>query len=189
MQIVVVLVIAALVFGICFLVDKGFAKVFRGQEQHKSGKAVRLNKRYGSLGLILLVLGVAAIFSGISSGWVMIAGGAVLLAVGGGLVVYYLSFGIFYDTDSFLVSTLGKKSRTYFYRDIRNQQLYNNQGYLLIELYMSDGQAVQVQSTMPGAFDFMDHAYGAWLRQTGRREEDCAFHDPANSCWFPPVEG
>ena len=28
-----------------------------------------------------------------------------------------------------------------------------------------------------------------WLEQTGRRQEDCGFYDPANSCWFPPVEG
>ena len=58
----------------------------------------------------------------------------------------------------------------------------------LIELYLSDGRAVQVQGTMEGAYAFMDHAFSAWLKQTGRTREDCPFYDPQNSCWFPPVE-
>ena len=34
---ILVLLIAALVFGVCYLVDKGFAKLFRSQAQHMSG--------------------------------------------------------------------------------------------------------------------------------------------------------
>lgn len=188
MDYVIVAVVIALVFGVCFLIDKGFTRLFRSQAEHMSGKAVRLSKRYGAFGLIMAALGVAAILSGLSGTWVMIAGGALLVVVGIGLVVYYVTYGIFYDTDSFIFTTFGKRSVKYYYRDIRNQQLYNNQGHLLIELHMADGNAVHLQSTMEGCFDFMDHAFSAWLRQTGKQEEDCPFHDPANSCWFPPVE-
>lgn len=186
MEYVAVLLIAALVFLICFLVDKGFTKLFRSQQEHKSGLAVRLNKRYGSIGLIIAVLGVAAIFAG---GWLMIAGGTLLILVGTGLVIYYMTFGVFYDTDTFIITTFGKKSTTYRYGDIKAQQLYNNYGNTVIELYMNDGRTVQIQFSMAGAYDFMDHAFPAWLRQTGRRREDCSFYDPQNSCWFPPVEG
>lgn len=189
MEILLVLLVAALVFGLCFLIDKGFQKLFRSQAEHMSGKAVRLNKRYGAFGLIIAVLGVAAIFSGLGDSWFLVAGGGLLILVGIGLVVYYMTYGIFYDTDSFIFTSFGKRSVKYYYKDIQNQQLYNNQGHLLIELYMADGKAVQLQSGMEGCFDFMDHAFAAWLRQTGRKEEDCPFHDPANSCWFPPVEG
>lgn len=188
MGVVIVLIIAAVVFGVCFLIDKGFQKLFRSQAEHKSGKAVRLSKRHGAFGLIMILLGAAAVFSGLNSNWLMIVCGGVLILVGAGLAVYYVSCGIFYDTESFIVTSFGKHERKYYYKDIEKQQLYNNQGHLLIELHMTDGQSVHVQSTMPGAFDFMDYAYSAWLRQTGRREEDCPFHDPANSCWFPPVE-
>lgn len=189
MQFVVILLVAAVVFGLCYLIDKGFAKLFRSQAEHKTGKAVRLNKRYGSIGIILVVLGIAAIFMGIGGDWVLIAGGAVVAAMGVGLVVYYMTFGVFYDTDTFILTTIKNGSHTYHYRDIQNQQLYNNQGHLLIELYLSDGRAAQIQSTMPGALDFMDHAFRAWCRQTGRTEADCPWYDPANCCWFPPVEG
>lgn len=189
MEYIAVIIVAALVFGICFLVDKGFTRVFRSQAQHMSGTAVRLSKRYGSFGLIIAVIGLAAVFTGLGGGLVLIIGGAILMVFGIGLVVYYLSYALFYDEESFIFTTVGKKAKTYYYRDIKQQQLYNNQGHLLIELHMADGDAVQLQSTMNGCFEFMDHAFKAWLRQTGRKEEDCPFHDPANSCWFPPVEG
>ena len=189
MDILLVLLVAALVFGVCFLVDKGFQKVFRSQAEHQSGKAVRLSKRYGAFGVIMFALGTAAIFAGMNNGKALLYGGIIVVLMGIGLVVYYMSHGIFYDTDSFIYMTLGKHSAKYYYRDIQSQQLYNNQGHLLIELYMTDGKVVQVQSTMTGALDFMDHAFCAWLRQTGRTQEACGFYDPANCCWFPPVEG
>ena len=186
MEYVAVLLIAALVFLICFLVDKGFNRLFRSQQEHKSGLAVRLNKRYGSMGLIVAVLGVAAIFSG--SG-LLIAGGCLLVAIGTGLVVYYMTFGVFYDTDTFILMTFRRKNTTYRYSDIKAQQLYTSYGNTVIELYMNDGRTVQLQSNMTGVYDFMDYAFPVWLRQTGKKREDCDFYDPANSCWFPPVEG
>ena len=187
MEFVAVLIVAALVFGVCFLVDKGFTKLFRSQAQHMSGKAVRLNKRYGSIGLVIAVIGIAAVIMGAPSDWVLIVGGGIMVLMGAGLVVYYMNYGVFYDQDSFIFMSLGKGNTTYYYRDIRNQQLYNNQGHLLIELHMADGKTIQLQSTMSGCYDFMDYAFSAWLKQTGRRQEDCPFYDPAKSCWFPPV--
>lgn len=189
MEYVFVILVAALVFGVCFLVDRGFTKLFRSQAQHRSGKAVRLSKHYGGFGLILVTLGVAAVFYGLKDGWVLTAGGGLIILVGAGLTVYYMTYAVFYDEDSFLFTTFGKKAKTYRYEEIVAQQLYNNQGHLLIELHMVDGTALHLQSTMAGCFDFMDHAFAAWLRQTGREEADCPFHDPANSCWFPTVEG
>ena len=189
MEFVAIIVLAALVFGACFLVDKGFTKVFRSQAQHISGKAVRLNKRYGSIGIVIAVIGLAAIFTGIPESLLLIIGGSIMVLMGVGLVVYYMGYGVFYDEDSFIFMTLGKRTATYYYRDIRSQQLYNNQGHLLIELYMADGKAVQLQSTMNGCFEFMDQAFAGWLKQTGRTRESCPWYDPDNSCWFPPADG
>ena len=190
MEFVAVLLIAAAVFGVCFLVDKGFTGLFRSKAQHKSGLSVKLNKRYGSMGLVVIVLGVAAIFAGIGSkdGWALPVGGGVLVATGIGLVVHYMSFGVYYDEEAFIVSRFGKPDATYAYRDICAQQLYNNQGHTLVELHLSDGETLQLQNTMTGAYAFLDHAFVAWCKQTGREQSDCAFYDPANSCWFPPVE-
>lgn len=191
MEYVLIAIVIAVVLGMCFLLDFLFKKLFRSQAQHMSGLAVRLHKRYATIGIIMIVLGIAALIAAFTqeqTHWLLFGGGVLIAVVGTALVVYYVATGIFYDGDSFIYTTIGKKKKVYYYRDIRSQQLYNNAGQLLIELYMADGTAVQVQGSMVGAVEFLDHAYAAWVQQTGRREEDCSFHDPANSIWFPPVE-
>lgn len=185
------LIVAALVFGLCFAVDKVFTKQFRAKAQHKSGLSVRLPKRYASFGLILFVFGTAALFAGFTAGggWLLPAGGALLMLTGLGLVLFYMTFGVFYNEEGFVLTSFGKRSTTYAYKDIQGQLLYNNQGHTLVELYLRDGRTLQLQSTMEGAYPFLDYAFAAWCRQTGREERACTFHDPANSCWFPIMEG
>lgn len=190
MEYIAVIILAALVFCACYLVDKGFVKLFRNQSQHRSGKAVRLSHRYGSAGLILFVFGVAVLFAGIGKNWLLLVCGVLLMLVGVALTVYYMTFGVFYDEDGFVLTTFGKKSTLYPYRAIQAQQLYVTTGQqVILELYMEDGRSVQLQSAMPGVYDFMDKAFAKWLEQTGRKQEDCDFYNPKNSCWFPPVEG
>lgn len=189
MNIFSILIIAAITFGICYLFDKGYTNTFRNKVQHQTGLAVRVSKRYAAFGLILGVLGIAAILTGLSDSTVLIVGGVVVLVVGIGLITYYMTFGIFYDADSFILTTFGKKSVTYQFRDIQSQQLYLIQGgSTVIELHLGDGRSVSIQSAMEGAYPFLDHAFAAWCRQTGRNPEDCSFHDPANSLWFPSEE-
>lgn len=189
MQWIAIIFLAAVTLGVCYLVDKGFTKLFRSKPQHASGQSVRLQNHYCSGGVILCVLGIAAVFTGMADSLVLTVGGILLLIVGLCLIVYYVSFGIYYDADSFLLTSFGKESRTYEYKNIRTQQLYNSYGNVtIIELHMSDGKAVQVYSTMKGAYDFMDAAFAGYLRQTGKVREDCLFYDPDHCCWFPNTE-
>lgn len=190
MEFAAVIIVAAAVFGLCFLVDKGFTKLFRSQAQHKSGLSVRLSKRYGSFGILLTVFGIAGVFMGLNNrdGLLIPVAGGVLIITGICLVVYYMTFGVFYDATGFVLTTFGRGSVAYTYRDIRSQQLYNNQGHLLIELHLRDGRALQLQGSMEGVYPFLDYAFERWCAQMGRRREDCPFYDPQNSCWFPLVE-
>lgn len=189
MNIIAVLLVAAATFGVCYLFDKGYTAKFRSKIQHQSGLSVRLSKRYAAFGLILAVLGLTAVFTGLTNGPVLLVGGIIVMLMGIGLIVYYMTFGVFYDADSFIVTTFGKKSRTYMYQDIRAQQLYVVQGgNIIIELHLADKTAVSLQSVMEGVYPFLDHAFAAWCRQTGRDPGSCDFHDPANSLWFPGVE-
>ena len=183
-----ILLVAALVIGLCFLVDKGFTHLFRSKAQHRSGMAVRQNKRYGSMGLVLVVLGIAALMASAENRWMLI-GGLILMALGVCLIVYYMSFGIYYDDESFLVESFGKKPVTYRYRDIVHQQLYMVQGgSMIIELHMADSSAVQVVSTMPDYDRFLNHAFTRWCQQKGIDPENCDFHDISVGCWFPERE-
>lgn len=184
-----VFIVILVTFALCFALDKGFTKLFRSQPQHMSGKAVRLHKYYGVGGLLLTVLGIGAIFTGVrESMTILIAGGGLILVMGIGLIVYFLTFGLFYDEDSFLLTTFGKKTGLYRFSQIKGQKLYNNGGQTLIELYLSDGRSVQLQSSMTGAYAFLDYAFEAWCAQRGISPEACSFHDPDNSLWFPTVE-
>ena len=126
---------------------------------------------------------------GISDGPVLLWGGIVVLLMGAALAVYYLSFGVFYDGETFLLSRFGKKEVTYRFSDIKGQKLYMVQGgNVIIELHMADGGTVSLQSTMDGVYPFLDTAFAAWCLQTGRDPQSCDFHDPSQSLWFPTVE-
>ena len=189
MTVFLILLIAAAVFGLCFAVDKAFTKIFRSKAQHRSGLAVRASKRYGLFGVILSVLGIMAACVGIADGSVLLWGGIIVLLMGLGLAVYYLSFGVFYDGETFLLSRLGKKDVTYRFDQIKGQKLYLVQGgNIIIELHMADGGTVSLQSTMDGVYPFLDTAFAAWCMQTGRDPQSCDFHDPSQSLWFPTVE-
>ena len=189
MNIAGVLLIAALTFGVCFLIDKGYVSLFRNKVQHRSGLAVRVNKRYAVFGLILTLVGILAVITGITDGPVLLWGGAIVLLMGAALIGYFLTFGVFYDDETFLMTRFGKKDQVYRYEDIVSQRLYLIQGgAIVIELHLKDKQAVSLQSTMEGTYPFLDHAFFAWCRQTGRDPESCEFHDPSKSLWFPTEE-
>lgn len=184
-----VIIVCVVAFAACFLVDKGFTKLFRSKVQHASGLSVRLNKRYGTFGVILFVLGLAAFFAGLPELKILLVCGPIVALMGVGLIVYYMSFGIYYDRDSFIYSAFGKKSVTYRYNQIQGQMLYLINGGNVIELHMTDGKAITLQSSMIGAYPFLDTAFEGWCRQRGIDPSNCDFHDTENSCWFPSVEG
>ena len=189
MQIIPILLVAAAVFGICYLVDKAFTKKFRSKQQHMSGLAVRANKMYGVFGVLLIAVGVMAIVVGIGSGILLLIGGIVVLVMGAALAAHYLSFGIFYDGETFLVSSFGKKSVAHSYKEITEQKLYVLQGgSVLVELYLTDGTSVTLQSTLDGVYPFLDTAFAGWCIQTGRDPQSCDFHDPSKHWWFPHEE-
>jgi hypothetical protein len=182
----VIILVAVVTFGICYLFDKGFQKYFRNKKQHRSGLAVRLNKMYSIAGVLLSVLGVIAVVNGAVENNILLYGGLLVLLVGVSLCIYHLCFGIFYDEDSFVYTAFGKKDITYRYRDILTQKLYViTGGSIVVELHMADGKAVSVQSNMNGAYPFLDAAFSGWCRQKGVEPESCQFHDPANHLWFP----
>ena len=186
MQAIVILLIAALVFLICWGVDKLFIRLFRSKAQHRSGLAVRSSKRYGLFGVIFTILGILGIFSGTGGDKILLYAGIVVMLMGIALAVHYLSFGIFYDAESFLLSRFGRKDREHRYDEIVSQKLYViTGGSTVIELTLTDGSTVSVQSTMEGVYPFMDTAFAGWCLETGRRMEDCDFYDPAKSWWFP----
>ena len=184
-----ILVIAA-TFGVMYLLDKGLTKLFRSREQHSSGTAVRLKKHYGIMSIALMILGVLGIMAFFTDGSAFLLLGGILLIPGGALLgIYYMTHGIFYNDDGFLHTTFGNRSESYRYGDIRGQKLYVIQGgSYLVELYMEGGKSVSVQTSMPGAMDFLDKAAHARMRQKGLNSHECDWFDESRGQWFPEVE-
>lgn len=189
MQLLPALLVAGVTLGLCFLVDKGFTRAFRSKKEHLSGTSVRAGKKYGIFGILFSMIGILAICNWLSQGIILLIGGIASLLIGVFLCVYYLSFGIFYDDDTFLLSSFGKKSVSYPYRDIEKQQLYAvSGGSVVIELLLKDGKTVSLQSGMDGVYPFLDTAYIGWCRQRKIDPDHCDFHDPSKSWWFPHDE-
>lgn len=189
MDILVILLVGAVTLGLCLLIDKGFTAWFRSKPQHKTGLSVRLSQHYGGAGIILLILGLMAVFSGWSTGKLLLICGILVSVLGAALIVYYMTFGIYYDSDSLILTTFGRKSTVYSYADILGQKLYRvTGGGVIIELYFQGGRTVALQSNMKGVYPFLDTAFSGWCRQKRLNAEECTFHDPQNSCWFPSME-
>lgn len=176
-------------FALCYAVDKVFPKLFRRAPQQQSGKSIRLPRRYVAAGILVTFFGVLLAATSIDAGdktvsYLIIAG--ILLLMGIGLLVYYATFGVYYDKDSFLYTAFGKKSKTYTFGQITEQQLLMTRGGICIELFFDDGRDTDLYANMEGVYDFMDTAFFGWCREKGVTPEDCPWYDPANSCWFPP---
>ena len=181
-----IILVAAATFGLCYVFDKGFQKLFRSKAQHRSGCTVRLQKLYRIAGILLSLLGIIAMINGAAENKTLLYGGLLVLLTGIGLCVYYMSFGVFYDDNSFIYTVFGKKEITYRYSDICSQNLYViTGGSIVVELHMADGKAVSVQSTMNGAYPFLDTAFAGWCRLKAIDPQACEFHDPTNHLWFP----
>ena len=189
MQAIVIIIVAALVFALCWGVDRLFTRLFRSKAQHRSGLAVRASKRYGIFGVMFSVLGILGIVTGAGGERVLTYAGLAVLLMGLGLAVHYLSYGIFYDGESFLLCRFGKRSQEHRYEEIVSQKLYViTGGSTVLELTLKDGSVVSLQSTMDGVYPFLDTAFAAWCMQTGRDPQSCDFHDPSQSLWFPTME-
>ena len=87
MQALGILIVAAIVFLLCWIVDKLFSKLFRSKAQQRSGMAVRANKRYGVFGVILSVLGILGIVAGVRGEKLLLWCGIIVLLMGGALAV------------------------------------------------------------------------------------------------------
>lgn len=112
-----------------------------------------------------------------------------MMLMGISMVVYFIAFYIMYDNNGFWLSSIGKRRVRYQYHEVQTQQLYLlTGGSTLIELHMADGRAVSIQSTMQGAYQFLNYAFKQWCNQSGKEPTDCGFYNPANSCWFPNEE-
>ena len=117
MKYVLLLGFCAVIFLICFLVDKLIQKLFPKHELEKSKTVVRPPRKSAVFGVLLLVFPLMALLF-----WMPEEGDTLLticcvgaMLMGAFLLVTYFSVSIYYGEDGFLYKTLrgGKKEYRY----------------------------------------------------------------------------
>ena len=180
MQYVILFLIMAAVFGICFLVDRLCRKIFPGDGR----KAVRLPRRSVIFGILLTFFAFAVMLSFWQelSGYLR-AGCFIVLAMGLFLLAQYFAFSIRYDAEGFTFRALGKKPYTAKYADILGQKALITRSGVNSSLYLKDGE-VPIFSAQVGAQEFLKTAFAAWCEAKGI-DPDTVENNPAYLVYFP----
>ncbi len=171
----------ALVFGLCFLVDR---LISRSRGLQTGARTVRQPRRAVVIGVILLIMGIsAALFV---PGPLGVGGGIVAALLGAVLLMSFFSFSITYDDEGFTCRTL-RSSKRYQYNQIRGEQALATRGGITVMLFVGD-DGVELSEAMQGVREFLSHAYCARCRQKGVDPETCPPPAPEALVWFEAPE-
>ena len=177
-----VVIVCAVVFALCFLVD-GLAKKLRGKARADE-RAVRMPKRSVSIGMLLIVFALCAVLFWVPQEvlWLRV-GCFVVAAMGVVLIVQYLSFSVRYDEGGFTVAQFARPKRTFRYADIRAQRSLMTRSGIHATLLTQD-DSVSLTSAMEGADVFLRFAFGKWCAEKGIDPESIE-NNPQMMTYFP----
>ena len=179
----------ALVFGLCFLVDK----LWQRRKQRSDGEVLqnkvrlpRANNIFGALlavGGFALLLFMAPVEGGI---WWFLS--VAILLIGLFLIINFCTTGIDYDEVGFTYRRLGRRSQTFTYDQIKGQKSFANRAGINVLLYVAE-EDIYLYSAMKGTRDFMAAAFQGWCVSHGINPEEVSPPNPENMIWFnEPVE-
>lgn len=180
MQYVIIALFMALVFALCFGVDRLCKKLFPKDER----KSVRLPRRSVIFGILLTFLGFSAplmLWSQLA--WYLRISCLVVLLMGIFLLVQYFSFSIRYGEEGFTCRTLGKKPVCSSYADILGQKSLLARSGVNSTLYTKHGE-VPIYSAQTGVQDFLKTAFSVWCEKNGI-VPDTVENNPDYLTYFP----
>lgn len=185
MKYLLLLLFAALVFGLCFLADKGLNRLRHWAVQRP---AVRLPLRYPLLSAILLLVAALAAAYGISAKSPLFGCAAALFV---GVAIYslhsYRSTRIDY-TDTDFTFRSGKVRHTFRFSEIDGQRVAISKHTSCLVLCLGPDEVV-LYSNMQGFSPFLEAAYRGWCQAKGLDPHAQAWHDPSDHRWFPDKPG
>lgn len=178
------LLFAALVFGLCFLVDKGISAL---KNRVRTDMVVRMPVKYPIFAAILALTAVGAVvYAWVMKSTLMGAAAAVLLGMSIYVLVTYLNTRIDYTEDTFTFRR-GREVQTFRFGDIDCQRVAINRGGCCLVLVAGKDEIV-FYSNMQGFFRFLDHAFAAWCKARQLDPAEQTWHDPRDYRWFPDDE-
>lgn len=177
----ILLVFMALVFGLCFLVDKGVARLRRRTE---NASQVRPPLLYPAMSGALALAAVGCLIYGVLKGKLIYGAAAVVfLGVGIYAMVYYFTTGIRY-TDTHFTFRSGKQRKTFAFDDIRGQRVAVSRKSVCLVLCLDRDQVV-LYNNMQGFAPFLNRAYKGWCLAKNLDPAGQVWHDPSDHRWFP----
>lgn len=177
-------IVCALVFLICFGIDKLVQRLFPKTELEKGKNVVRPARRSAVFGVILTFAAVAVTVFRISKepDVLLLLGCAVAFILGVILLVSYFSFAIYYDNESFLYRSYGRK-REFHYGQIRGQRTLMTRGGYNAVLFVDDTE-IDLYSSMQNVNVFLGKAFYRWCEQKGI-DPNSVENNPRMMSWFP----
>ena len=181
---IIIGIFMALVFGLCFLVDKLWQRHKKRADSGEEQEKVRLPRINNIAGLLLavggfvLLLFIAPIEGGI---WWFLS--IMVMLIGLFLIINYLATGVDYDEAGFTHRRLGQRSRTFTYDQIKGQRSFANRAGINVLLYVADDE-VYLYSAMKGTRGFLETAFRGWCVSHGIDPDEVSPPNPENMIWF-----
>ena len=182
-----IIIICAVVFLLCFLVDTLLKALRPKSGLGKGVKFVRMPRRSFLFGMILLLFPVVAILFWLPKDEKLLrVGCGVIFAMGILLLYYFFSFSIRYDDTAFEYRDLRHKRTRFTYDQIRGQRSVTTRSGVQTVLFVAD-DSLMLSEAMQGVNEFLSTAFFKWCGITGI-DPDSIEHNPHMLTYVPDPE-
>ena len=157
---VFVLIVCAVVFLVCFLIDSLLKLLFPKSRLEKSKQVVRPPRRSAVIGVILTFAGAAMLVKLLpeKGDLLFILGSIVAVIFGVILLCTYFSFVIYYDDEGFLYKAWGHGKQEFRYSQIRGQRSLLTRGGVNTILFVGK-EEINLYSAMQNLNAFLSKAF------------------------------
>lgn len=188
MKLIVVVIVCAAVFLICFLIDTLLKLIFPKSKLEKSKQVVRPPRRSAVFGVVLLFLGVAVLVQFVSKkdDTLLLLGSIAAIIFGIILLCTYFSVSIYYDDEGFLYKVWGHGKKTYHYNQIKGQRSLMTRGGINTILFVGEDE-INLYSAMQNLGAFLNKAFFRWCDARGI-DPDSIENNPRMLTYFPDPE-
>ena len=165
---VFVLIVCAVVFLVCFLIDSLLKLLFPKSRLEKSKQVVRPPRRSAVIGVILTFAGAAMLVKLLpeKGDLLFILGSIVAVIFGVILLCTYFSFVIYYDDEGFLYKAWGHGKQEFRYSQIRGQRSLLTRGGVNTILFVGE-EEINLYSAMQNLNAFLSKAFFKWCAAKG----------------------
>lgn len=180
-----VLILCAVVFLCCFLIDLLLRVIFPKSDREKSKKTVRPPRRSAVIGIILTFAGTAMLVKLLPepTDVLFLIGSIVAVIFGVILLCTYFSVVIYYDEEGFLYKAWGHGKKEFRYSQIRGQRSLLTRGGVNTILFVGD-EEINLYSAMQNLNAFLNKAFFKWC-EAKNLDPDSIENNPRMATYFP----